>query len=78
MKVLVTAFKPFNKSINNYSAEVLNYIDDVDNSVISINMEIIRASGRINPKIRRIFPGTLLRNFPKNTAAGGELTFCLR
>ena len=26
MKVLVTAFKPFYKSINNYSMEVLEYI----------------------------------------------------
>lgn len=36
MKVLVTAFKPFNNFDNNYSMEVLNYIEDVDKVVIDV------------------------------------------
>lgn len=36
MKVLVTAFKPFNKMENNYSQEVLKYIKDVDKLVIDV------------------------------------------
>ena len=36
MKVLVTAFLPFNKSLNNYSMEVLNYISDVDKVVLDV------------------------------------------
>ena len=36
MKVLVTGFKPFNKSSNNYSLEVLNYIDDVEKLIIDV------------------------------------------
>jgi pyrrolidone-carboxylate peptidase len=36
MKVLVTAFKPFNKSKNNYSMEVLKYIDGVDKLIIDV------------------------------------------
>ena len=36
MKVLVTAFKPFNNLENNYSMEVLNYITDVDKVVIDV------------------------------------------
>lgn len=36
MKVLVTAFKPFNNLENNYSMEVLNYITDVDKVVINV------------------------------------------
>ena len=36
MKALVTAFLPFNKSLNNYSMEVLNYISDVDKVVLDV------------------------------------------
>ena len=36
MKVLVTSFTPFNKSINNYSTEVLNYIADVDKITVDV------------------------------------------
>lgn len=36
MKVLVTSFTPFNKSINNYSKEVLNYIADVDKITVDV------------------------------------------
>lgn len=36
MKVLVTGFKPFNKSSNNYSTEVLNYITGVDKLIIDV------------------------------------------
>lgn len=36
MRVLVTAFKPFNKAPNNYSMEVLNYIDGVDKVVLDV------------------------------------------
>ncbi len=36
MKVLITAFKPFNKMQNNYSMEVLKYLDNVDKLVIDV------------------------------------------
>ena len=36
MKVLITAFTPFNKSINNYSLEVLNKIKRVDKQIIDV------------------------------------------
>ncbi|MDD7736036.1 MAG: hypothetical protein SOW55_00360 [Bacilli bacterium] len=36
MKVLVTAFKPFNNQINNYSLEVLNYLVNVDKLLIDV------------------------------------------
>lgn len=36
MKVLVTAFKPFNKMENNYSSEVLNYLNNVDKVIIDV------------------------------------------
>ena len=36
MKVLVTAFKPFNKMPNNYSIEVLNYIESVDKMILDV------------------------------------------
>ena len=36
MKVLVSAFKPFYKASNNYSIEVLNYINDVDKCIIDV------------------------------------------
>lgn len=36
MKVLVTAFKPFNKSQNNYSEEVIKYINNVDKKVLDV------------------------------------------
>lgn len=36
MKVLITAFKPFNKMRNNYSMEVLEYLDGVDKLVIDV------------------------------------------
>ena len=39
MKILVTAFKPFNKLPNNYSMEVLKYIDDVDKLIIDVNYD---------------------------------------
>lgn len=39
MKVLVTAFKPFNNFNNNYSSEVLNYIKDVDKLIIDVNYD---------------------------------------
>ena len=36
MKVLVTAFKPFHKSTNNYSMEVLYYLNNVEKLVIDV------------------------------------------
>ena len=36
MKVLVTAFKPFGKCTNNYSEEVIKYIDNVDKIVLDV------------------------------------------
>ena len=36
MKVLVTAFKPFNNQKNNYSEEVLKYITNVDKLIIDV------------------------------------------
>lgn len=36
MKVLVTAFKPFNNSLNNYSIEVLNYLNDVEKAILDV------------------------------------------
>lgn len=36
MKVLVTAFKPFNNLNNNYASEVLKYIDGVDKLIIDV------------------------------------------
>lgn len=36
MKVLVSAFKPFYKANNNYSIEVLNYINNVDKCIIDV------------------------------------------
>lgn len=36
MKVLVTAFEPFNNMKNNYSQEVLKYIEDVDKLVVDV------------------------------------------
>lgn len=36
MKVLVTAFKPFNKNNINYSQEVLKYIVNVDKEIIDV------------------------------------------
>lgn len=36
MKVLVSAFKPFNKENNNYSMEVINYLDNVDKVIIDV------------------------------------------
>ena len=36
MKVLVTAFKPFNKMPNNYSSEVLKYILGVDKIILDV------------------------------------------
>ncbi len=36
MKILVSAFKPFYKSINNYSSEVLEYITGVDKVILDV------------------------------------------
>ena len=36
MKVLVTGFTPFNNEINNYSSEVLKYIDNVDKVILDV------------------------------------------
>ena len=36
MKVLVSAFKSFNKASNNYSLEVLNYISGVDKVILDV------------------------------------------
>ena len=36
MKVLVTGFTPFNKSINNYSTEVLNHLTDVEKVIVDV------------------------------------------
>jgi len=36
MKVLISAFKPFNNSKNNYSEEVLKYIENVDKIVLDV------------------------------------------
>ena len=36
MKVLVSAFKPFNNCKNNYSEEVLKYIRNADNIVLDV------------------------------------------
>ena len=39
MKVLVTAFKPFNKASNNYSIEVLKHLSSVDKLIIDVNYD---------------------------------------
>ena len=36
MKVLVTAFKPFGKCNNNYSEEVIKYINNVDKIILNV------------------------------------------
>lgn len=36
MKVLVTAFKPFNNLPNNYSMEVLSFLTDVDKVILDV------------------------------------------
>lgn len=36
MKVLVTAFLPFNNSINNYSQEVIKFIENVDKEILDV------------------------------------------
>ena len=36
MKVLISAFKPFNKANNNYSYEVLKHINNVDKILIDV------------------------------------------
>lgn len=36
MKVLVTAFKPFNNQTINYSSEVLKYIENVDKLIVDV------------------------------------------
>ena len=36
MKVLISAFKPFNKASNNYSYEVLQRIDNVDKALLDV------------------------------------------
>ena len=36
MKVLVTAFTPFGKCSNNYSSEVIKYIDNVDKVILDV------------------------------------------
>ncbi len=36
MKVLISAFTPFNKMPNNYSSEVLKYIDGVDKIILDV------------------------------------------
>ena len=36
MKVLISAFKPFNDFKNNYSMEVLQYVEDVDKTVLDV------------------------------------------
>ena len=36
MKVLVSAFTPFNKANNNYSLEVLNYLENVEKIVVDV------------------------------------------
>lgn len=36
MKVLVTAFKPFYKGSNNYSEEVIKYIENVDKVILDV------------------------------------------
>ena len=36
MKVLITAFKPFNNQTNNYSLEVLKYIKEVDKIILDV------------------------------------------
>ena len=36
MKVLVTSFKPFNNSINNYSTEVVKYLKNVDKELLDV------------------------------------------
>ena len=39
MKVLVTAFKPFNNAKNNYSMEVLKHLKNVDKLIIDVNYD---------------------------------------
>ena len=39
MKVLVTAFKPFNNAKNNYSIEVLNHLSGVDKLIIDVKYD---------------------------------------
>ena len=36
MKILVTAFKPFNKQLINHSSEVLKYIENVDKVILDV------------------------------------------
>ena len=36
MKLLVTAFLPFNNSTNNYSSEVIKYIKNVDKEILDV------------------------------------------
>lgn len=36
MKVLVTSFKPFNNCVNNYSSEVLKYINATDKYILDV------------------------------------------
>ena len=36
MKLLVTAFLPFNNSKNNYSSEVIKYIKNVDKEILDV------------------------------------------
>lgn len=36
MRVLLTAFKPFNKSLNNYSEEVIKHINNVEKKVLDV------------------------------------------
>ena len=40
MKVLISAFKPFNKASNNYSYEVLQRIDNVDKALLDVEEKI--------------------------------------
>lgn len=39
MKILITAFLPFNKSNNNYSIEVLKLLNNVDRLIIDVNYD---------------------------------------
>ena len=57
MKVLVTAFKPFNNQTINYSSEVLKYIENVDKLIVDViydecYLEVNRQV-RFNCRIRR-------------------------
>ena len=51
MKVLISAFKPFNNMPNNYSSEVLNYISGVDKVILDVVYDNCVGSYRYEVKV---------------------------